>query len=128
MLSEIDEQWSYVSKKENQRWLWLALDKKTSKILCFEFGKRTDATFKKLKSNLDKFNVKGYYTDDWGSYSRNLKPTYHHIGKKGTWRVENRNLKLRNDIKRLNRKTIGFSKSQNIHDNVIGSYINKYMF
>lgn len=38
------------------------------------------------------------------------------------------NLTLRNSIKRLNRKTIAFSKSQTNHDNVIGSYINTYLF
>ena len=35
VLSEIDEQWSYVENKENQRWLWLAIDKKTGKVLPF---------------------------------------------------------------------------------------------
>jgi IS1 family transposase len=46
ILAEIDEQWSYIGKKDNQRWLWLVVDKKTGKIICFEFGKRDEA-FKK---------------------------------------------------------------------------------
>lgn len=36
------------------------------------------------------------------------------------------NLTLRNSIKKLNLKTIEFSKYQTNHDNVIGSYINTY--
>lgn len=128
VLSEIDEQWSYVQNKGNQRWLWLALDKRTAKVITFVFGRRNDSTFLRLKRNLEKFDVRGYYTDDWGSYFRNIKQTYHHVGKKYTWRVERMNLTLRNAIKRLNRKTIGFSKSQILHDKVIGSYINEYLF
>ncbi|MBC7474046.1 MAG: hypothetical protein H7263_07110, partial [Candidatus Sericytochromatia bacterium] len=53
---------------------------------------------------------------------------YHHIGKDKKWRIERKNLTLRNAIKRLNRKTIGFSKSVDLHDKVIGSFINMYMF
>jgi len=82
----------------------------------------------RLKSNLETFDIRGFYTDDWGSYFRNIKQAYHHVGKKFTWRVERINLTLRNAIKRLNRKTIGFSKSETIHDKVIGSYINEYLF
>ena len=126
ILAEIDEQWSYIKNKKNQR--WLAVDKNSKKIICFEFGKRDDATFMRLKANLDKYNISKYYTDDWGSYKRKLNPIRHFIGKDQTYTVENKNLKLRNAIKRLNRKTIGFSKSETIHDNVIGSYINTYMF
>ncbi|MBF0573638.1 MAG: hypothetical protein HQK69_07750 [Desulfamplus sp.] len=31
-------------------------------------------------------------------------------------------------MKRLTRKTICFSKNENIHDNIIGMYINSYYF
>jgi len=31
--SEIDEMWSYVGKKANQRWLWHAIDHHTGKVL-----------------------------------------------------------------------------------------------
>lgn len=30
---EVDEQWSYVGKKSEQRWLWYAIDHVTSTIL-----------------------------------------------------------------------------------------------
>ena len=31
--AEIDEQWSFVSKKSNQRWLWYAIDHATNTVL-----------------------------------------------------------------------------------------------
>ena len=30
---ELDEMWSFVEKKENQRWLWHGIDHKTGKVL-----------------------------------------------------------------------------------------------
>ncbi|MFH1005622.1 MAG: IS1 family transposase, partial [Bacteroidota bacterium] len=41
---------------------------------------------------------------------------------------ERKNLDLRTRIKRLARKTICFSKSEEMHIKVIGSFINKYLF
>ena len=38
--AEIDEQWSYVGKKSNQRWLWYAVDHATNTVLAYVFGKR----------------------------------------------------------------------------------------
>ncbi|MGR0482038.1 MAG: IS1 family transposase [Candidatus Electronema sp. V4] len=57
-----------------------------------------------------------------------IPPSKHVIGKADTWRIERRNLNFRIHIKRLNRRTIYFSKNEKIHDNVIGMYINRYYF
>jgi len=69
-----------------------------------------------------------FYTDDWGSYSRNLSPDTHIISKKNTQTIERKNLTLRTHIKRLRRKTICFSKSVEMHDIVIGLVINIWEF
>ena len=69
--AEIDEQWSYVSKKSNQRWLWHAVDHATNTVLAYVFGRRKDEVFKKLKKLLEPFGIKKFYTDDWGAYERN---------------------------------------------------------
>jgi len=36
--SELDEMWSYVSKKSNHRWLWHAIDH-NGKVLAYVFGR-----------------------------------------------------------------------------------------
>ncbi|WP_369692236.1 IS1 family transposase [Desulfonema ishimotonii] len=72
--------------------------------------------------------MKYYHTDNWKSYSRYIPSGQHIIGKKNTWRIERKNLSFRIHIKRLNRKTICFSKNEKIHDNVIGMYISRYYF
>ena len=49
---EMDEQWSYVGNKSNQRWLWYAVDHATNTVLAYVFGKRKDEVFKELKTLL----------------------------------------------------------------------------
>ena len=126
--AELDEQWSYVGNKSNQRWLWYAVDHATNTILAFVFGKRRDIIFKELKALLEPFGIKRYYTDDWGAYERHLAPNHHEVGKANTQKIERKNLNLRTWIKRLTRKTICFSKLEKMHDTVIGLLINKVEF
>ena len=52
----------------------------------------------------------------------------HRTGKDKTWKIERKNLNFRTHIKRLNRKTICFSKNEQIHDNVIGTYIETFYY
>ena len=125
---QADEQWSYVGSKKNQRWLWYAIDAATGTVLSFVLGPRKDSVFKRLYGQLKAFNIKTYYTDDWGSYSKYIPAEKHVIGKKNTQKIENKNLNFRTRIKRLARKTICFSKSELLHDTVIGLFINRYCF
>ena len=122
--AELDELWSFVGCKENQRWLWLAIDHNTRAVLAYTFGKRKDKVFCELKALLEPFNIVMFYTDDWGCYERKLNPKNHTITKKNTQRIERKNLTLRTRIKRLARKTICFSRSVIMHDIVIGLVIN----
>ena len=126
--AEMDEFWSFVGNKSNQRWTWYAMDKSTGIILAWHNGNRTDADFKKLLKYLNLIPIDKYYTDDWGAYTRNLSESRHYVGKDQTWKIERKNLNFRIHIKRLNRKTICYSKNEEIHDNVIGMYIERYYF
>jgi hypothetical protein len=42
---EMDEFWSFVQKKSNQRWTWYATEKKSGYILAWHNGKRSDRDF-----------------------------------------------------------------------------------
>ena len=63
-----------------------------------------------------------------GAYQRHLDTDKHEIGKRNTQKIERKNLNFRTWIKRLTRKTICFSKSELMHDTVIGLLINKVEF
>lgn len=126
--AQADEPWSFVGRKSNPRWLWYAIDSATGRVLAFAFGRRTDEVCRSLLEKLAVFNVVRYFTDDWGSYSKLIPPDQHVIGKRHTQRIENKNLLFRTRIKRLARKTLCFSKSETMHDTVIGLFINRYCF
>ena len=122
--AEMDEMWSFVGRKDNQRWLWHAIDHQTGTVLAYVFGRRKDEVFLKLKALLDPFGLTHYYTDKWGAYTRHLDPEQHTVSKRGTQKIERTHLTLRARIKRLVRQTICFSKSTQMHDIVIGLFVN----
>ncbi len=126
--SELDEMWSFVRRKANPRWLWHAIDDHSGKILAYVFGRRKDEVFLKLKVLLEPFGITRYYTDGWGAYERHLDPEQHRVGKDRTQKIESKHIPLRTWIKRLVRRTICFSKSERMHDLVIGLFINRYEF
>jgi insertion element IS1 protein InsB len=126
--AEMDEFWSFVGKKSNQRWTWYAIDKASGIILAWLGGGRTDADFQQLLKYLENIPIDLYYSDDWGAYTRNLPASSHYIGKDHIWKIERKNLNFRIHLKRLNIKTICYSKSEQVHDNVIGMYIERYYF
>jgi insertion element IS1 protein InsB len=126
--AEVDEMWSYVGRKKDQRWLWHTIDHRSGKILAYVFGRRQDEVFLKLKALLEPFSITTYYTDYWGAYTRHIDPEEHQPGKRNTQKIERKHLTLRMRIKRLTRKTICFSKSIQMHDIVIGLFINRYEF
>ena len=125
---EMDEQWSFVQRKRQQRWLWHAWDRRTKTVIAYVLGPHTDAVFKELLALLRPFRIAHYYTDGWASYAKYLPPGQHTISKQGTQRIERIHLDFRTRIKRLARKTICFSKSCELHDLVIGLFINRYEF
>ena len=126
--AEADEMWSFVKRKQNQRWLWHAIDHRSGKVLAYVFGRRQDEAFLKLKALLEPFGITKYYTDYWGAYTRHIDMDKHVPGKRNTQKIERKHLTLRARIKRLARKTICFSKSIQMHDIVIGLFVNRYEF
>ena len=124
----MDERWSFVRSKAQQRWLWQAIDPLTGVVLAYGFGSRADKVFVKLQKLLTPFGLVHFYTEAAGVYDRHLPPTAHTVGKIHTQQIERKHLTLRTRIKRLARKTICFSKSVFMHDTVIGLFGNRYEF
>jgi insertion element IS1 protein InsB len=48
--AEVDEMWSFVGKKKDQRWLWHAIDHESGRVLAYVFGRRQDEVCLKLKA------------------------------------------------------------------------------
>jgi IS1 family transposase/transposase-like protein len=126
--AELDEMWSFVNSKKEQRWLWHAINHDTGEILAYVLSGHKDEAFLRLKELLEPFGITQYYTDGWGAYERHIEPALHSVGKCNTQKIERKHLTLRTRIKRLARKTICFSKSIVMHDIVLGLFINRFEF
>ena len=120
---ELDEFWSFVGKKKNQRWTWLAVTSSTRRIGAFVNGRRTNENCRQLLEKYKCSQIKEFASDDWLSYQKVIPAQIHHIGKDKTQRIERVNLNFRTHLKRLQRRGIAFSKSDEIHDAVIKLYV-----
>ena len=126
--AEVDEMWSFVGSKCQQRWLWHAIDHHTGQVLAYVFGTREDETFLQLK---ELFSAVWHHTllhRRVGAYRRHIDPDKHTVGKQHTQKIERKHTTLRARIKRLVRKTICFSKSIQMHDLVMGLFINRFAY
>jgi insertion element IS1 protein InsB len=92
------------------------------------FGRRQDTVFLEPKALLAPFGITRYFTDGWGTYERHVDAEQHTVGKAHTQKIESKHSNLRTRIKRLVRRTICFSKTEYMHDLVIGLFINRYEF
>ena len=126
--AEMDEMWSFVQSKKQQRWLWHAIDHRNGNVLAYVLAPHEDSAWRHLKELLAPFSLDHFYTDGWGAYLRLLDAQIHTVGKANTQKIERKHLTLRTRIKRLARKTICFSKSEWMHDIVIGLFINREEF
>ena len=100
----------------------------TGKVLAYVFGRRKDTVFLRLQQLLEPFGITKFYTDGWGAYERHIEAEKHQVGKENTQKIESKHINLRTRIKRLVRRTLCFSKTEQMHDLVIGLFINRYEF
>jgi insertion element IS1 protein InsB len=126
--AEMDEFWSFAGNKSNHRWTWYAIERSSGVILAWHNGKRRDSDFLVLRLLPAPFPVTRYYTDHWGSCSKYIPAKMHRTGKENTCKIERKNLNFRTHLKRLAGKTVCFSKNEQIHDNVIGMYIERFYY
>ena len=81
---EADEMASFVQKKENKQWIWLAMDAKTRQIIAFYVGDRSRKSFKKLWGMIPKAYRQHatFYTDRYVVYKGVIPSAQHYpIGK-----------------------------------------------
>lgn len=120
--------WSFYHDKSHQIWLWWAIDHATNTPLAFTFGTREHKNLDDLLALLQPFPIRRVYTDNNFAYHKRIPAEQHTTGKRNTQKIERDHLTLRTRIKRLCRKTICFSKNEEIHKAVIGTFINVFFW
>ncbi|WP_221391423.1 IS1 family transposase [Dyadobacter sp. NIV53] len=88
-----------------------AFERESGKIVSFKVGRRTNKTLKVVINTLINSDCKTIYTDKLKNYKSLIDKTIHRTKLRGTNHIERAHLTLRTHLKRLNRKTIAFSKS-----------------
>ena len=109
---ELDELCTYVKRKTNLQWVVYALRKDNKQVIDFAVGPRTTKTLKKVTDILTLSGANKVYTDKLQQYSSLIPKEIHCTKQYGTNGIERYNLTLRTQLKRLNRRTICFSKSK----------------
>ncbi|MCP4403962.1 MAG: hypothetical protein GY801_42485 [bacterium] len=91
-------------------------------ILAHQHGRRPDTVCEQLFNKVEMFPVKTMYTNAWQSNANCIPAEKPCIGKKNSWKIERTHLNFRTHLKRLPRKTMCFSRNEEIHDTVRGLY------
>ena len=128
---QCDEMWSFVNKKDNKQWIWLALDVDTREIVGIYIGARDAGAARQLWQSLPPIyrQCAVAYTDFWAAYGAILPSKRHRAVGKETGKtnyIERFNNTLRQRVSRLVRKTLSFSKSLENHIGAIWYFVHHY--
>jgi insertion element IS1 protein InsB len=126
--AEADEMWSFVEKKANKQWLWIAMDATTRQIIAFHVGDRSRDSAKELWANIPEAyrEQATFHTDRYEAYKGVIPAARHRaITKKArnTNHIERFNNTLRQRVSRLVRETLSFSKKLAHHIGAIKYFI-----
>ena len=127
---ELDELWSFVFEKRRKRWIWLALCRRTRQVVAYAIGNRGEETCRELWWRiLEGYREGVFYSDFWESYQKVFPEDRHRpVGKESgqTGHVERWNCTLRQRLGRFVRKTLSFSKSEEMHEICLVLFLHYY--
>jgi insertion element IS1 protein InsB len=127
---ELDELWSFVLKRRNQVWIWIALCRKTRQVVARAIGDRSEKTCQELWDNIPDDYRKGHcFADFWKAYQavipeEQLTQVDKETGE--TAHVERWNCTLRQRLGRFVRETFSFSKIMPMHVICLDLFLHRY--
>lgn len=127
---ELDELWSFVGGKAQERWLWLALCRRTRQVVAYWIGDRSEMGALQLWRRIPRDYVRcASFSDRWQPYTHIFDLQRHRmVGKEEgqTAHVERWFNTLRQRLARFTRKTLAFSKRDDLHDGLVRLFIYHY--
>jgi insertion element IS1 protein InsB len=129
--AEADEMWSFVQKKANKQWIWIAMDATTRQIIAFHVGDRSEESGKALWATIPLvYRAQAtFHTDQYAVYKGVIPAEQHRAITKHarkTNHIERFNNTLRQRVSRLVRETLSFSKTLANHIGAIKYFICHY--
>lgn len=121
---QLDEAWSFVGRKKNKAWIWVAFEPNTKQVVAFHIGGRgTDSAKALWKKIPHRMRQHCYFeTDEWDAYRSVIPFDRHYVGKDQTYHVEGFWSGVRARVSRLVRKSLSFSKNWDNHVAAIRYY------
>jgi len=128
---EADEMWSFVGRKENKQWVWIAIDVESRQVIAFQVGDRSRKSARQLWNKIPREyrEQAKFATDDWEAYKSVIPADQHEVCAKGSGKtnvIERFNGTLRQRVSRLVRSTLSFSKKLKNHKGAIKYFICYY--
>lgn len=127
---ELDELWSFVFRKTNKRWVWVALCRRTRQIVAYFIGDRSVTSCLQLWRRIPTAYVRCQsFSDFWDAYQRVFDPDRHQsLGKDSgqTNHIERWFNTLRQHLARFVRKALSFSKTDRFHELVFRLFVHHY--
>jgi insertion element IS1 protein InsB len=128
---EADEMLSFVKKKANKQWIWIAMDAKSRQVIAFHVGDRSRKSAKHLwaKIPLVYRHHAAFYTDQYVVYEGVIPAARHKAITKlarKTNHIERFNNTLRQRVSRLVREALSFSKKLANHIGAIKLFVCHY--
>lgn len=128
---QLDEMWTFVGKRANKQWLWLALNPVNRQIVAFHVGGRSGADAQAFYMKIPEVfrQDAAFFTDYWQAYQQAIEQEQHFaVGKDSglTAYIERFNNTLRQRASRLVRKALSFSKCLDNHIGAIKYFICNY--
>lgn len=124
---QMDEMRTFIGSKSKLYWVAYAVERSETsplppfanpqtkhtrgRVVDFKVGARTNKTLRTIIDTLLLSDAKQISTDDLGNYKSLIPVKLHCVRKNGINLIERMNLNLRTHLKRLNRRTICYSKS-----------------
>ena len=122
--------WSFVRFRRNKRWVWLAQCRRTRQIVAYAIGDRSETTCRLLWERVPAAYKRGLlYTDFWSAYTEVLPEGQHRATGKGagqTCHIERFNGILRQRLARFVRRTLSFSKNDEMHEICLRLFLHQY--
>jgi insertion element IS1 protein InsB len=119
---EVDEMRTFLRYRDKLIWIVYTLERDTKKVVSFNVGRRTNNTLSRVLDSIVLSNPLVIYTDKLKHYKYLIDQTIHKTNRFGTNHIERKNLTLRTHLKRLNRRTICYSKSIMILSAILSIY------
>jgi insertion element IS1 protein InsB len=122
--------WSFVKRRVNKVWIWLALCRRTRQIVAYYCGDRSEKGCRQLWARIpSQYKQGSTYSDYYATYEKVITTGKHQsVGKDSgqTNHVERFNNTLRQRLGRLVRETLSFSKLEENHELCLEQFICRY--